>query len=130
VRILFVVEGFHSVGGAQEVVERLARNFVGRGHQVAIVSRRTAHQDFAQVERDTAGIEFLELSIRDHKPVTARHLERLLRNPLASRFGELSRFIAQWRPDVVSSNTFNWDTFPMRVRTRGAAWVRCVTPPP
>jgi glycosyltransferase involved in cell wall biosynthesis len=112
VRILFVVEGFHSVGGAQEVVERLARSFVGRGHQVAIVSRRTAHQDFAQTERDIAGIEFLELSIRDHKRVTARHLERLVRNPLASRFGELSQFIARWRPDVVSSNTFNWDTFP------------------
>ncbi|HEY6395296.1 MAG TPA: hypothetical protein VIX12_07735, partial [Candidatus Binataceae bacterium] len=65
-----------------------------------------------QVTRESNGFEIVELDIRNRKPITRRHLERMIRDPISARFGQLSRFIRRWQPDVVSSHTFNWDTFP------------------
>jgi glycosyltransferase involved in cell wall biosynthesis len=114
-QILLVVEAFNSVGGVQEIVEHLATYFVRGGHTVAVASRRLPgclYDGLGHVARSLEGFETTEVDIRNHKPVTRKHLERIFRNPLAARRGELSRLIGRWSPDLVSNHTFNWDTFP------------------
>jgi glycosyltransferase involved in cell wall biosynthesis len=114
-RILLVVEAFYSVGGAQEIVEHLASYFGRSGHTVAVASRRVAHgssDGLGYVARPAEGFETVEIDIRNHKPITRKHLERIFRNPISARRGELSQLIARWAPDLVGSHTFNWETFP------------------
>jgi glycosyltransferase involved in cell wall biosynthesis len=105
-RILLVVEDFRAIGGIQEVVDYLSDELIALNHQVAIVSTPYITPGAERVPRTSAEYTFLE--IPGAKAVTLRHLERLIRQPLAT---ELIAQINRIRPAIVNSHVWTWDKF-------------------
>jgi glycosyltransferase involved in cell wall biosynthesis len=103
-RILFVVEDFHSIGGIQEYVDQLSIELVALGHEIAIVSTPNVGPGMRREPRTSAPQTFLP--IEGAKAVSWRHLERLFRQPDAP---QLRKFLRSWRPDVVNSHIWTWD---------------------
>jgi glycosyltransferase involved in cell wall biosynthesis len=118
-RILLVVEDFRAIGGIQEVVDFLSQEFIALGHQVAIISTPYVTPGAERTPGTSAECTFLE--IPGSKVVTLRHLERLLRQPVAA---ELIAEIRRFRPDLINSHIWTWDKF-MSV---GVACVRARVP--
>src|SRR5579875_1473439 len=100
-KILLVVEAYNSIGGVIEVVDHLATELAAAGHRVAIASTRAE----GELRPAPPAVECTYLAIRGRKPVTWRHLERLLREPLLLRTGELAQLVRRWAPDLVSNHT-------------------------
>jgi glycosyltransferase involved in cell wall biosynthesis len=107
-KILLVVEAYNSIGGVIEVVDHLATELAAAGHRVAIASTRAD----GALRPAPPTVECTYLAIRGRKPVTWRHLERLLREPILLRRGELAQLVRRWAPDLVSNHTVDWDSFP------------------
>ncbi|HTY56357.1 MAG TPA: glycosyltransferase family 4 protein, partial [Candidatus Binataceae bacterium] len=123
-RILLLVEGYNALGGIAEVVDSLAVELTRVGHTVSVVStldrraRRNAHERVAR-----SGIDCTYFEIWNRKPLSLRHLETLFKVPFHTRWGELARFIRQWRPDVVNSHLWAWDRYPTVIGACRAAAV-------
>jgi glycosyltransferase involved in cell wall biosynthesis len=85
-RILLLCTGL-KMGGAEQQIAGLARQFLRDGHMVAVVSL-TAGQDVSLPE----GATVLHLGMRKHLPSFALALWRL------------NRFVRQWQPDIIHSH--------------------------
>ncbi|QYY32323.1 glycosyltransferase [Cupriavidus pinatubonensis] len=85
-RILLLCTGL-KMGGAEQQIAALARQFLRDGHAVAVVSL-TAEQEVSLPE----GATVLHLGMRKTLPSFARSLWRL------------NRFVRQWRPDVIHAH--------------------------
>ncbi len=103
------------------MVHNLALEFQDLGHEVSVVSTPHVMPGCEPVSRD--GIELTTLRVPPAKPFTWRHPERLFPSR-AHR--ELADFIAQRKPDLVSSHIDNWDRIPTVVRACRAAKVPLV----
>jgi glycosyltransferase involved in cell wall biosynthesis len=116
-RILQVLEDYSDLGGIPEVVENLAGELKLMGHQVHVVSTR--HRDHEREEvRRRPDIDCTYVTLPNAKPSwSLRHLERLIREPLQARAGELARVLTRWRPDLVHSHVWRWDKYPILVNT-------------
>jgi glycogen(starch) synthase len=106
-RIVLIVEAFRSLGGAQEVVDNLAEEFVRLGQTVAIVSTPYIGPGCERVPRTHVECTYLEID--GYKPISWRHLERLIRRPNGA---QLVDCLQRLRPDVVNSHVWDWDKFP------------------
>ncbi|MFZ0890607.1 MAG: glycosyltransferase family 4 protein [Candidatus Binataceae bacterium] len=99
-RILLICPNFETLGGVQEVVDSLAEKFAAAGHTVAVISTPGAA---GPRRMPRANVEIIRLDqIPPYKPVTLRHLERLVRRRHATT--ELIDRLRRWRPDVVNSH--------------------------
>jgi glycosyltransferase involved in cell wall biosynthesis len=105
-RVLLVVEDFGAIGGIQETVDHLSQEFIALGHQVAIVS--TPYVTPGAERTPGTPAECTVLEIPGSKAVTLRHLERLIRQPLAL---ELIAEIRRFRPELINSHVWTWDKF-------------------
>jgi hypothetical protein len=88
-RVLQIVEHYSALGGIPELVENLADELKHIGHQVRVVSTRSRHHDREPVQR-RGDADCVYLKLRSSKPRSWRHLERLIREPLDARAGELA----------------------------------------
>lgn len=111
-RIVQVVEHYTALGGIPEVVEHLVRELPNLGHQVAVATTRSRHEEGASRVERFAGAGAHYVRIPGAKPPSLRHLEATLWMPLERRAGSLARFIRRWRPDVVNSHIWRWDKLP------------------
>jgi glycosyltransferase involved in cell wall biosynthesis len=105
-RILLIVEDFHTIGGIQEVVDYLSEELIAQGHQVAIIS--TPYAVFGVERAPRTSAECTVVEIPGYKAVTLRHLERLFRQPLAAA---LIAQINRIRPEIINSHVWTWDKF-------------------
>ena len=78
-RIMFIAEDFHAIGGIQETVDHVSEELIAMGYPVAIVSTPYVTPGAERVPRTSAECAMVE--IPGHKAVTLRHLERLCVNP-------------------------------------------------
>ncbi|HKV55881.1 MAG TPA: glycosyltransferase family 4 protein [Candidatus Binataceae bacterium] len=106
-RIALLVDAFRSLGGIEEIVDYLSAEFIRSGHQVTIVSTPYFETGCERRPRTTA--ECLYFEIPSRKPVSLRHLERIVKQPRALEFTE---YLGRERPDVVNSHIWQWDKFP------------------
>jgi glycosyltransferase involved in cell wall biosynthesis len=111
-RILLLVGSFRCIGGVQEMVDNLAREFIRYGHSAAIITDRYAVDAVERVS--DADVQLTDLDIPKEKPASWRHPERLFRRSRGAALAEqeLGDRIVEWRPDVVSSHEWLWDRFP------------------
>jgi glycosyltransferase involved in cell wall biosynthesis len=105
-RILQIVEDFHAIGGIQEMVDHISEELIAIGHDVAIVSTPYVTPGAERLSRTSAECTLAE--IPGSKAVTLRHLERLVRQPVAT---ELIAEIRRIKPDVINSHIWTWDKF-------------------
>jgi glycosyltransferase involved in cell wall biosynthesis len=105
-RILLIVEDFYAIGGIQEVVDHLSEELIALGHQVSIVSTPYTTPGADRIPVTSA--ECILAPIPGHKAVTLRHLERLVRQPVAE---ELIAQIRRIRPEIINSHVWTWDKF-------------------
>lgn len=108
-RILLISEAFRSIGGVQEVVDNLAAEMDGAGHQVAVFSTPSISGGSRTVRFNG---ECRELEIPSRRPVTLRHLERLWQTRWSAEVKRLTGQIIAWNPHIVSSHCWSWDRFP------------------
>src|SRR5271154_1297307 len=105
-RILLIVEDFYAIGGIQETVDHVSAELIELGHEVAIVSTPYIAPGAERTPQTVAHCATVEIPGR--KAVTLRHLERLIRQPLAV---DLITQIKSFRPDVINSHIWTWDKF-------------------
>ena len=125
-RVLQIVEHYSDLGGVPEVVENLAGELKQMGHQVQVISTRSRHHQGEEVPR-RSDVDCTYLKLLSYKPrCSLRHIERLIREPLDARAGELARFLRRWRPDVAHSHVWRWDKYPALTNTCRVARVPLV----
>ena len=105
-RILLICEAFRALGGLREAVDSLAREYLQRGHQVAVASVYAPYKEDRVIR---ANVECFPIRVPRWKPITWRHPERFFRRPDPS---ELVRVIQDWKPDVVNVHGGVWEKFP------------------
>jgi glycosyltransferase involved in cell wall biosynthesis len=121
-RILLLSPGYRGDASISGIADRLATEFLASGHVVAMQSDEYLWGTSAcEPRRD---VEWLKLSIPNAKPVTWRHLERLLRQPRGTR--ELVEGLKRWKPDVVNYQVTSWDQIPIVTHACRAAGVSLV----
>jgi len=125
-RILQVLEDYSDLGGIPEVVENLAGELKQVGHQVQVASTRHRDGDRQEIRR-RSDVDLSYITLPNSKPSwSLRHLERLIREPIQARAGELARMLSRWRPDIVHSHVWRWDKYPLLVNTCEVARVPIV----
>jgi glycosyltransferase involved in cell wall biosynthesis len=105
-RILLIVEDFYAIGGIQETVDHVSAELIELGHEVAIVSTPYVAPGAERTPQTSAHCATVEIPGR--KAVSLRHLERLIRQPLAV---DLIAQINRFHPDVINSHVWTWDKF-------------------
>ncbi|HVN88249.1 MAG TPA: glycosyltransferase family 4 protein [Candidatus Binataceae bacterium] len=105
-RILLICEAFRALGGLREAVDSLAREYLARGHSVAVASVRAPYREDREIR---SNVECFPIDVPRWKPVTWRHPERFFRRVEAT---ELKKVLREWRPEVVNVHGGVWERFP------------------
>jgi glycosyltransferase involved in cell wall biosynthesis len=100
-RILLLCTNYRAIGGVPELVEHLGANFIAAGHEAAVLSVvDPLLPDLQRTPRDD--VPWFTAEIPPHKPVSWRHLERLVRPARGS--AEFQAKLRRWRPHIVNSH--------------------------